>query len=198
MCHNLFKNPLTIQWSPAFCCSDHASTEILVACAVVSPYHDCSAYQFMLSISCPQKWRPSPQPGGDGLHPHTCALSCSVVRTCGRAPMDCTLSRGALLSRAGEVICEPPNNKLDKFSGTLYWKESKFPLSNHNMLLRGCVLRNTEWCFGLVIFAGEPPGGQSEKDKTRVGPSWGLWEGLGRPGRCVRQKPPSPEDKPPV
>ncbi|XP_014748316.1 PREDICTED: phospholipid-transporting ATPase ID isoform X2 [Sturnus vulgaris] len=54
----------------------------------------------------------------------------------------------------GEVICEPPNNKLDKFSGTLYWKESKYPLSNQNMLLRGCVLRNTEWCFGLVIFAG--------------------------------------------
>ncbi|NWV27013.1 AT8B2 ATPase, partial [Origma solitaria] len=55
----------------------------------------------------------------------------------------------------GEVICEPPNNKLDKFGGTLYWKENKYPLSNQNMLLRGCVLRNTEWCFGLVIFAGE-------------------------------------------
>ncbi|KFP15666.1 putative phospholipid-transporting ATPase ID, partial [Egretta garzetta] len=54
----------------------------------------------------------------------------------------------------GEVICEPPNNKLDKFGGMLYWKESKYPLSNQNMLLRGCVLRNTEWCFGLVIFAG--------------------------------------------
>ncbi|XP_066062815.1 phospholipid-transporting ATPase ID isoform X1 [Chamaea fasciata] len=54
----------------------------------------------------------------------------------------------------GEVICEPPNNKLDKFGGTLYWKEDKYPLSNQNMLLRGCVLRNTEWCFGLVIFAG--------------------------------------------
>ncbi|XP_040546645.1 phospholipid-transporting ATPase ID isoform X1 [Gallus gallus] len=54
----------------------------------------------------------------------------------------------------GEVICEPPNNKLDKFGGTLYWKENKFPLSNQNMLLRGCVLRNTEWCFGLVVFAG--------------------------------------------
>uniref|UniRef100_A0A8B9T002 Phospholipid-transporting ATPase n=1 Tax=Anas platyrhynchos TaxID=8839 RepID=A0A8B9T002_ANAPL len=52
----------------------------------------------------------------------------------------------------GEVICEPPNNKLDKFGGTLYWKENKYPLSNQNMLLRGCVLRNTEWCFGLVIF----------------------------------------------
>ncbi|KAF3822903.1 hypothetical protein GH733_010339 [Mirounga leonina] len=60
----------------------------------------------------------------------------------------------------GEVVCEPPNNKLDRFSGTLYWKNSKFPLSNQNMLLRGCVLRNTEWCFGLVVFAGEPPGGR--------------------------------------
>ncbi|XP_051629111.1 phospholipid-transporting ATPase ID isoform X4 [Manacus candei] len=54
----------------------------------------------------------------------------------------------------GEVVCESPNNKLDKFGGTLYWKENKYPLSNQNMLLRGCVLRNTEWCFGLVIFAG--------------------------------------------
>ncbi|EHB07290.1 Putative phospholipid-transporting ATPase ID, partial [Heterocephalus glaber] len=61
---------------------------------------------------------------------------------------------GKLAKFDGEVICEPPNNKLDRFSGTLYWKESKFPLSNQNMLLRGCVLRNTEWCFGLVIFAG--------------------------------------------
>lgn len=64
-----------------------------------------------------------------------------------------TLQRSHPL-RPGEVICEPPNNKLDKFGGTLYWKENKYPLSNQNMLLRGCVLRNTEWCFGLVIFAG--------------------------------------------
>ncbi|XP_039607693.1 phospholipid-transporting ATPase ID isoform X1 [Polypterus senegalus] len=54
----------------------------------------------------------------------------------------------------GEVICEPPNNKLDKFCGMLYWNENKYALSNQNMLLRGCVLRNTECCFGLVIFAG--------------------------------------------
>ncbi|KAL2084185.1 hypothetical protein ACEWY4_019703 [Coilia grayii] len=54
----------------------------------------------------------------------------------------------------GEVVCEPPNNKLDRFCGTLYWRESKYSLSNQNMLLRGCVLRNTEFCYGLVIFAG--------------------------------------------
>nr|XP_015224335.1 PREDICTED: phospholipid-transporting ATPase ID [Lepisosteus oculatus] len=54
----------------------------------------------------------------------------------------------------GEVVCEPPNNKLDRFCGTLYWQENKYGLSNQNMLLRGCVLRNTESCYGLVIFAG--------------------------------------------
>uniref|UniRef100_A0A8C9VSB5 Phospholipid-transporting ATPase n=1 Tax=Scleropages formosus TaxID=113540 RepID=A0A8C9VSB5_SCLFO len=54
----------------------------------------------------------------------------------------------------GEVVCEPPNNKLDRFTGTLLWKDGKFPLDNGKLLLRGCVLRNTEWCFGMVIFAG--------------------------------------------
>ncbi|XP_078113351.1 phospholipid-transporting ATPase ID isoform X2 [Sander vitreus] len=59
-----------------------------------------------------------------------------------------------LMDFDGEVICEPPNNKLDRFTGTLYWRDNKYPLDNENMLLRGCVLRNTEWCFGMVIFAG--------------------------------------------
>uniref|UniRef100_A0A672Z206 Phospholipid-transporting ATPase n=1 Tax=Sphaeramia orbicularis TaxID=375764 RepID=A0A672Z206_9TELE len=59
-----------------------------------------------------------------------------------------------LASFDGEVVCEPPNNKLDRFCGTLYWREKKYTLTNQNMLLRGCVLRNTEACYGLVIFAG--------------------------------------------
>nr|XP_019934833.1 PREDICTED: probable phospholipid-transporting ATPase IM [Paralichthys olivaceus] len=59
-----------------------------------------------------------------------------------------------LMEFDGEVICEPPNNKLDKFTGTLFWRDSKYPLDNDRMLLRGCVLRNTECCFGMVIFAG--------------------------------------------
>ncbi|KAM7396885.1 hypothetical protein PAMP_019890 [Pampus punctatissimus] len=59
-----------------------------------------------------------------------------------------------LMDFDGEVICEPPNNKLDKFTGTLFWRDNKYPLDNEKMLLRGCVLRNTEWCFGMVIFAG--------------------------------------------
>ncbi|XP_020559605.1 phospholipid-transporting ATPase ID isoform X2 [Oryzias latipes] len=59
-----------------------------------------------------------------------------------------------LLNFDGKVICEPPNNKLDKFTGTLNWRGNKYSLDNGKMLLRGCILRNTEWCFGMVIFAG--------------------------------------------
>ncbi|XP_029769721.1 phospholipid-transporting ATPase ID-like [Terrapene carolina triunguis] len=54
----------------------------------------------------------------------------------------------------GEVKCEAPNNKLDKFTGTLTLHGEKFALDNEKMLLRGCTIRNTEWCFGLVIYAG--------------------------------------------
>lgn len=55
----------------------------------------------------------------------------------------------------GEVDCEAPNNRLDRFTGTLTYKGQKYSLDNEKILLRGCTLRNTEWCFGLVIFAGK-------------------------------------------
>lgn len=31
-----------------------------------------------------------------------------------------------------------------------------YGLDNDKILLRGCTLRNTEWCFGLVVFGGKP------------------------------------------
>lgn len=55
----------------------------------------------------------------------------------------------------GEIICEPPNNLLNKFDGTLYWKNQRFALDNEKILLRGCVIRNTQWCYGVVVFAGK-------------------------------------------
>ncbi|KAM9820172.1 phospholipid-transporting ATPase ID [Neosynchiropus ocellatus] len=54
----------------------------------------------------------------------------------------------------GEVICEPPNNRLDKFKGKLTLDGEAYSLDNDKILLRGCTLRNTEWCFGLVVFGG--------------------------------------------
>lgn len=55
----------------------------------------------------------------------------------------------------GEIICETPNNLLNKFDGVLYWKQNQYVLNNDKIVLRGCVLRNTEWCYGLVIFTGQ-------------------------------------------
>ncbi|KAA0703813.1 Phospholipid-transporting ATPase ID [Triplophysa tibetana] len=54
----------------------------------------------------------------------------------------------------GEVHCEPPNNRLDRFTGTLTVSGETLALDNERILLRGCTLRNTEWCFGLVVFGG--------------------------------------------
>uniref|UniRef100_A0A8C2DBV5 ATPase phospholipid transporting 8B5a n=1 Tax=Cyprinus carpio TaxID=7962 RepID=A0A8C2DBV5_CYPCA len=54
----------------------------------------------------------------------------------------------------GIVCCEPPNNRLDRFTGTLTFGTQKYSLDNERVLLRGCTLRNTDWCFGLVLFAG--------------------------------------------
>ncbi|KAM9735524.1 phospholipid-transporting ATPase ID-like [Menidia menidia] len=60
----------------------------------------------------------------------------------------------ALARFNAEVRCEPPNNRLDKFKGTLTLDGEVHSLDNDKVLLRGCALRNTDWCFGLVIFAG--------------------------------------------
>lgn len=67
----------------------------------------------------------------------------------------------------GEIICEPPNNLLNKFEGTLMWKNQRFPLDNEKILLRGCVLRNTQWCYGLVIFAGKDTKLMQNSGKTK-------------------------------
>ena len=52
------------------------------------------------------------------------------------------------------MICEPPNNNLTRFEGTLHYNGQSFSVDNDKMLLRGCRLRNTKWCFGVVVFAG--------------------------------------------
>lgn len=67
----------------------------------------------------------------------------------------------------GEIICEPPNNLLNKFEGTLFWKNQRFSLDNEKVLLRGCVLRNTQWCYGLVIFAGKDTKLMQNSGKTK-------------------------------
>ncbi|XP_035783943.1 phospholipid-transporting ATPase ID-like isoform X1 [Anopheles albimanus] len=67
----------------------------------------------------------------------------------------------------GEIVCEPPNNLLNKFDGTLTWKNQRYPLDNDKILLRGCIIRNTQWCYGVVIFAGKDTKLMQNSGKTK-------------------------------
>ncbi|ODV95683.1 hypothetical protein PACTADRAFT_43115 [Pachysolen tannophilus NRRL Y-2460] len=60
------------------------------------------------------------------------------------------------------IECEPPNVNLYSFKGVLHYKdymneekkELTEPITNDNVLLRGCSLRNTKWVIGIVIYTG--------------------------------------------
>ncbi|KAK8734416.1 hypothetical protein OTU49_006179, partial [Cherax quadricarinatus] len=67
----------------------------------------------------------------------------------------------------GEIHCEPPNNQLNKFDGTLHWEGNIHSLDNDKILLRGCILRNTNWCYGVVIFAGKDTKLMMNSGKTK-------------------------------
>ncbi|KAM8925890.1 phospholipid-transporting ATPase IK isoform 2-T2 [Lycaon pictus] len=59
-----------------------------------------------------------------------------------------------MASFQGKVVCEEPNSRLHHFVGCLEWKGRKHPLDSGNLLLRGCKVRNTDTCYGMVIYAG--------------------------------------------
>ncbi|ERE72428.1 phospholipid-transporting ATPase IK [Cricetulus griseus] len=59
-----------------------------------------------------------------------------------------------MASFQGTVICEEPNSRMHHFVGSLEWNNRKYPLDIGNLLLRGCRIRNTDTCYGLVIYAG--------------------------------------------
>jgi phospholipid-translocating ATPase len=60
-----------------------------------------------------------------------------------------------------EISCaiqsEPPHPNLYTYNGVLKWYNSDKelePITADSMLLRGCVLRNTEWLICVVVFTG--------------------------------------------
>uniref|UniRef100_A0A8C9N9T3 Phospholipid-transporting ATPase n=1 Tax=Serinus canaria TaxID=9135 RepID=A0A8C9N9T3_SERCA len=53
------------------------------------------------------------------------------------------------------IICEMPNNDLNKFKGYMEQpNHEQVGLNIENLLLRGCTIRNTEAAVGIVIYAG--------------------------------------------
>ncbi|XP_009980579.1 PREDICTED: phospholipid-transporting ATPase IC-like, partial [Tauraco erythrolophus] len=74
---------------------------------------------------------------------------------------------GAMADFNGLIECEEPNNRLDKFAGTLFWRNMSYSLDADKILLRGCKIRNTDFCHGVVIFAGADTKIMKNSGKTR-------------------------------
>ena len=56
----------------------------------------------------------------------------------------------------GKVYLDTPNPNLDVWEGRL---SSSFigrprPCSQKNLLLRGCTLKNTPYCYGICLYVG--------------------------------------------
>lgn len=57
----------------------------------------------------------------------------------------------------GTFECEQPNNRLYNFDGTVHLDGAfdEIPVTNENVILRGAVLRNSSWIYGVVVFTGK-------------------------------------------
>nr|CCA16542.1 hypothetical protein SELMODRAFT_168751 [Albugo laibachii Nc14] len=55
----------------------------------------------------------------------------------------------------GRIECEHPNNNINTFQGVLILEAGeKEPITHANTILRGCILRNSKWVYGLVFNTG--------------------------------------------
>uniref|UniRef100_A0A8C5MKB7 Phospholipid-transporting ATPase n=1 Tax=Leptobrachium leishanense TaxID=445787 RepID=A0A8C5MKB7_9ANUR len=56
---------------------------------------------------------------------------------------------------SSRIQCERPNSDIGRFKGFLeHPNKEKIGLNKENLLLRGCVVRNTETVVGIVVYAG--------------------------------------------
>ncbi|XP_011158837.2 probable phospholipid-transporting ATPase IA isoform X7 [Solenopsis invicta] len=65
------------------------------------------------------------------------------------------LDTAELTNFRANIQCEPPNRHLYEFHGVLReTNKQSVALGPDQLLLRGAVLRNTRWVFGVVIYTG--------------------------------------------
>ncbi|XP_042045795.1 phospholipid-transporting ATPase 1-like [Salvia splendens] len=55
----------------------------------------------------------------------------------------------------GTITCEQPNRNIYEFMANMELNGHCLPLSQSNIILRGCQLKNTEWAIGVVVYAGQ-------------------------------------------
>ncbi|GLD91539.1 hypothetical protein PINS_up000072 [Pythium insidiosum] len=61
-----------------------------------------------------------------------------------------------LLQMRGVIQCEHPNNAINSFQGVLeLHNKDKASIPYESIILRGCVIRNTDWVHGIVFNTGK-------------------------------------------
>ena len=67
------------------------------------------------------------------------------------------------------VECDMPTTKIYRFHGSILhkWGE-RVPVGKDNLLLRECLLKNTNFIEGLVVYAGH----ESKAMLNNGGPRW--------------------------
>uniref|UniRef100_A0A2P2MSF1 Phospholipid-transporting ATPase n=1 Tax=Rhizophora mucronata TaxID=61149 RepID=A0A2P2MSF1_RHIMU len=63
------------------------------------------------------------------------------------------VSEGCTIS--GLIRSEQPNRNIYEFTANMEFNGYRFPLSQSNIVLRGCQLKNTDWIIGVVVYAGQ-------------------------------------------
>eukprot|EP01087_Luapelamoeba_hula_P010089 TRINITY_DN2655_c0_g3_i1.p1 TRINITY_DN2655_c0_g3~~TRINITY_DN2655_c0_g3_i1.p1 ORF type:complete len:1296 (-),score=220.20 TRINITY_DN2655_c0_g3_i1:95-3982(-) len=100
------------------------------------------------------------------------------IRQALKETMDLQTTEG-LSDLSGIVVCDPPNEDMYKFDGSLSFmvdeENVEVPLGTNQLLLRGSVLRNTNYIVGLVLYTGhqtkymlsttDPPSKRSRVEK---------------------------------
>lgn len=71
-------------------------------------------------------------------------------------PFDDKISERNINKFNGSLICDMPCESLDYWNGNVHspFLDNTVNCSIKNMILRGCTLKNTEYCYGIVVYVG--------------------------------------------
>ena len=89
-----------------------------------------------------------------------CGLFKNLLNSSEENPIDC--DKFINMEFQGFCQCDSPNSNLHKLDGKVsisyninnISKECKFPITEREMILKGSVLKNTNWIIGFVLYTG--------------------------------------------
>lgn len=67
------------------------------------------------------------------------------------------IGNNRLMEIKGEIVCESPNENLEKWEAQITYSKQLFKDKSaniKNLMLRGCFLRNTDEVVGIVVYTG--------------------------------------------